>query len=196
MPEKFAAARLKRLMSAERRREIPPERVLETIGLRPGQVFIDIGAGPGFFALPAAAAVGPRGRVAGLDVSPLMIEELRKNAARAKAANLQARRISQTSPNVPPGADFYFLANVLHEIDGREAYLRDLRKRMSAASRLVIIDFFRKKTEHGPPLRDRIPLRELRRLLAATGFEIERVFRPNGEEYGVIAFRTGARLSR
>jgi hypothetical protein len=67
---------------------------------------------------------------------------------------------------------------------------------MSAASRLVIIDFFRKKTEHGPPLRDRIPLRELRRLLAATGFKVERVFRPNGEEYGVIAFRTGARLNR
>ena len=60
MPRKSAAARSKRLMSAERRQEIPPERVLETIGLRPGQVFIDIGAGPGFFALPAAAAVGPR----------------------------------------------------------------------------------------------------------------------------------------
>ncbi len=189
MPHKFEAARFKRLMSAERRKRLPPKIILGEIGLRPGQVFVDIGAGPGFFALPASAIVGPQGRVFGLDVSPVMVDQLRKNAVRKKAANIRARTIPETGANFPAGADFYFLANVFHEIDDRIAYLRRLRGRMTARSRLVIIDFLKKKTKRGPPLRDRIPLRTLRLLLGVSGFAVERVFRPNNEEYGIIARR-------
>ncbi|MCX6565192.1 MAG: class I SAM-dependent methyltransferase [Candidatus Aminicenantes bacterium] len=189
MPHKFEVARFKRLMSAERRKELPPKLVLGEIGLRPGQVFVDIGAGPGFFALPASAIVGPGGRVIGLDVSPVMVDELRKNAALKKAANIRTRTIPETGADFPAGADFYFLANVFHEIDDRTAYLRRIRSRMTARSRLVLIDFLKKKTKHGPPLRDRIPLRTIRSLLVASGFTVVRIFRPNEEEYGVVARR-------
>jgi ubiquinone/menaquinone biosynthesis C-methylase UbiE len=187
MSHQYELARFKRLMSAERRKELPPKLILSEIGLRPGQVFVDIGAGPGFFALPAAAIVGPGGRVIGLDVSPFMVDELRKNAARKKAVNIRARKIPEAGVNFPAGADFYFLANVFHEIDDRTAYLRRIRGRMTDRSRLVIIDFLKKKTKHGPPLRDRVPLRTLRSLLGVSGLAVERVFRPNNEEYGVIA---------
>jgi len=189
MAAKFDAARLKRLMSAERRTELPPGPILEKIGLRAGQTFADIGAGPGFFALPAAEIVGPQGRVFGLDVNEVMLVELRKNAARKKLSNIEICLIPEEGGGLPAGTDFYFLANVFHEIDDRTAYLRDLRKRMSERSRLVIIDFLKKKTKHGPPLPHRIPLQVLRELLAESGFAVERVFRPNDEEYGVVARR-------
>jgi len=189
MSHQYEPARFKRLMSAERRKELPPKLILGEIGLRLGQVFVDIGAGPGFFALPAAAIVGPGGRVIGLDVSPFMVRRLRENAARKKATNVLARRIPEAGPAFPAGADFYFLANVFHEIDDRTVYLRRIRSRMTARSRLVIIDFLKMKTKHGPPLRDRIPLRTLRSLLGVSGLAVERVFRPNEEEYGVVARR-------
>ena len=189
MPNKFEAARFKRLISVERRRRLPPKIILGEIGLRPGQVFVDIGAGPGFFSLPAAAIVGPQGRVIGLDVSPLMVAQLRKNAVRKKAANIRTGLILESGTKFPAGADFYFLANVFHEIDDRSAYLRSIRGRMTARSRLVIVDFLKKKTGHGPLLRDRVPLRTLRSRLAAAGFKVERVFRPNEEEYAVVARR-------
>ena len=41
MPHKFHPARFKRLMSAERHKELPPGPILEQIGLRPGQTFVD-----------------------------------------------------------------------------------------------------------------------------------------------------------
>ena len=189
MPHKFQAARFKRLMSAERRKELSPGPLLERIGLRSGQTIVDIGAGPGFFALPAAAIVGPKGRVFGLDIAPVMIEELRKNAARKKASNVEAGLIPEAGAKLPNGADFYFLANVFHEVDDRTAYLLNIRRRMAAESRLVIVDFLKKKTKHGPPLRDRVPLQTLRAVLAASGFAVEKVFRPNEEEYALIARR-------
>ncbi|MHB8054834.1 MAG: class I SAM-dependent methyltransferase [Candidatus Aminicenantales bacterium] len=190
MPHRFEQTRFARLMSAERRKRLPPGRVLDEIGLRPGQTFVDIGAGPGYFALPAAAIVGPSGRVIGLDVSTFLLDRLRRVAARNKAVNIRVRRIPEAGVKFPAGADFYFLANVFHEIEDKPAYLRDIRAAMTGRSRLVVVDFFKKKTQGGPPLRDRIPLRMLRPLLGATGFIVERVFRPNEDEYGIIARRT------
>jgi ubiquinone/menaquinone biosynthesis C-methylase UbiE len=190
MPHKFHPTLFKRLMSAERRKELPPGPILEQIGLRPGQTFVDLGAGPGFFALPAAAIVGPKGRVFGLDIAPVMVEELRKNASRKKAANVEAGLIPETGAKLPVGADFYFLANVFHEIDDRTSYLRNIRRYMAAASRLVIIDFLKKKTKHGPPFCDRVPLQTLRAVMASAGFSVEKVFRPNEAEYALIARRT------
>jgi ubiquinone/menaquinone biosynthesis C-methylase UbiE len=150
---------------------------------------VDIGAGPGFFALPAATIVGPAGRIVGLDVSPVMIEELRKNAARKKFVQVEALLAAETAKNLPAGADFYLMVNVFHELENRSAYLRRIRTSMNASSRLVIVDFLKKKTPHGPPLGERIPLRAIRTIMAAAGFIVEHVFRPNEFEYGVIARR-------
>ncbi len=122
-----------------------------------------------------------------------MVEELRKNASRKKAANVEAGLIPAAGAKLPAGADFYFLANVFHEVDDRTAYLGNIRQHMAARSRLVIVDFLKKKTKHGPPLRDRIPLQTLRAVLAASGFAVEKVFRPNEEEYGLVARRLSGR---
>lgn len=189
MAEKFEARQFKRLMSAERRKELPPGKILREIGLSPGQTCVDIGAGPGFFTLPAARIVGAKGRVYGLDISPLMVAELKKNAARAGRVNIRAARIAENGAGLPVGADIYLMVNVFHELDDRSSTLRHIRNGMTARSRFILIDFLRKKTPHGPPLKERISLRAIRPLLEAAGFVIERVFRPNDEEYGVVVRR-------
>lgn len=45
----------------ERREWQDPEAILLSLGLKPGEVVADVGSGDGFFTLPAARMVGPRG---------------------------------------------------------------------------------------------------------------------------------------
>ncbi len=188
----FNSAHLARLMSAERRRELPPDRILHQAGLAAGQTVVDIGAGPGFFALPAARIVGPRGRVVGLDISPVMIAELRKNTRVAGLSNVRAVRMAASSTEIPSGADLYLIVNALHEFDDPAAHLAVVRKAMIASSRLLIIDFFKKKKNmSGPPLAHRISLARIKTLLSSSGLEAIRTFRANADEYGVIAHRLG-----
>jgi SAM-dependent methyltransferase len=59
------------------------ERLLELGGVRPGQSVLDVGTGLGEPALPAARAVGPAGRVVGVDISPAMLEVARRRACAA-----------------------------------------------------------------------------------------------------------------
>lgn len=193
MVHKFEAARFARLMSPARRQELPPDEILRQSGLAPGETLVDIGCGPGFLALPAARLVGPRGRVLGLDVAPIMLSELRRNARAAGLRNVRTGRIPETAPVFPPGADVYLIVNVLHELDDPTAHLAALRRAMTARSRLVIVDFLKKKSPTGPPLSSRIALSRLLALLRSAGFEIARVFRPGAAEYGIVARKAAAK---
>src|SRR4051812_11484363 len=55
-------------------------RLLELAGLRAGHAVLDVGCGQGEPALAAAEAVGPRGRVLGVDLSPRMVAVARRRA--------------------------------------------------------------------------------------------------------------------
>ncbi len=59
--------------------------------LSPGETVLDLGSGGGFDCFLAARAVGPRGRVIGVDMTADMIALSRKNAEKAGAANVEFR---------------------------------------------------------------------------------------------------------
>jgi arsenite methyltransferase len=59
--------------------------------LREGETVLDLGAGGGFDAFLAARAVGPSGKVIGVDMTPEMITLARKNATKVNATNVEFR---------------------------------------------------------------------------------------------------------
>lgn len=80
---------------------LPREAVLLALGvghpvrhaaLRPGEIVLDLGCGAGIDTLLAARAVGPRGRVTGLDMTPEMIERARANASAAGFDHVEIRQ--------------------------------------------------------------------------------------------------------
>jgi ubiquinone/menaquinone biosynthesis C-methylase UbiE len=62
----------------ERGGRVVTARLLELGGVGPGSSVLDIGTGVGEPALTAGAAVGPTGRVVGVDLSPAMVELARR----------------------------------------------------------------------------------------------------------------------
>jgi arsenite methyltransferase len=59
--------------------------------LKPGEIVLDLGAGAGFDAFLAARQVGLSGRVIGVDMTPAMLENARRNAAKAGIENVEFR---------------------------------------------------------------------------------------------------------
>ena len=60
--------------------------------LASGDVVVDLGSGSGFDSLLAARAVGPEGRVIGIDMTHDMLELARRNARRSGLANVEFRQ--------------------------------------------------------------------------------------------------------
>ncbi len=59
--------------------------------LKPGETAVDLGSGGGFDAFLAAKAVGPNGRVIGVDMTPDMVHKARENAKKGKDVNVEFR---------------------------------------------------------------------------------------------------------
>ena len=64
------------------------ERIVARAGLRTGQDVLDVACGKGATLIPAARAVGDRGRVVGVDIVPEMVDAARAAAVDAGLANV------------------------------------------------------------------------------------------------------------
>jgi arsenite methyltransferase len=60
--------------------------------LRPGEVVVDLGCGAGMDSFLAARAVGPEGRVIGIDMTDAMLEKARANAEAVGYKNVDFRK--------------------------------------------------------------------------------------------------------
>jgi arsenite methyltransferase len=58
---------------------------------RPGDVVVDLGSGAGFDCFLAAKAVGPTGKVIGVDMTPAMLAKARENARTGNFTNVEFR---------------------------------------------------------------------------------------------------------
>jgi ubiquinone/menaquinone biosynthesis C-methylase UbiE len=65
--------------------------LVEAIGPQPGQVVLDVAAGPGETGFLVADAVGPKGRVISSDLAPTMVAAARRGAKARGLANVDCR---------------------------------------------------------------------------------------------------------
>jgi len=102
---------------------------------RPGETWLDIGAGAGRYALPLALRVH---QVIALDPSPGMLAALREQAAEQGIANVQtieARWPVDPATGPPPTADGALIANVGYDIEAIGPFLEAME---AAAGRLCV----------------------------------------------------------
>lgn len=78
--------------------------LLDTCLAQPGEEVLDIGCGAGGTTLDLAAAVGPDGKVLGLDISQTLIAHARDRAARAGCANARFETADAQTAALAPGA--------------------------------------------------------------------------------------------
>jgi thiamine-phosphate pyrophosphorylase len=134
-----------------------PDEVLRALALRPGATVADVGAGPGYFTLRVARAVGGSGRVYAVDVVPEMVAALRERLDRAGVGNVTAVLARDDDPCLPPAScDLALVVDTFHHFPDGPGYLRLLATRLRPGGRIVNIDFHRRELPVGPPLEHKV----------------------------------------
>lgn len=146
-----------------------PDEVVSALHLRGNETLVDVGAGSGYFTFRLARAL-PRGRVIAVDVQPEMVRHIHHRVMTEGIANVQAVLADPSDPNVDASADVVFIADVIHHVRAREAWLRRMFAEMRPGAELVVIEFKEGNLPQGPPEAVKIPRARLTAIIRDAGF--------------------------
>jgi ubiquinone/menaquinone biosynthesis C-methylase UbiE len=160
----------------ERRKWQDPEKILARIGLKPGMTFVDPGCGDGYFALPAARMVGPKGKVIAADINEEAIERLRQQAAEEGLGQLSAEvRAAEETIACEGCADFVFFGIDLHDFADPMKAIQNAKKMLRPSGKLVDLDWKPEPMPFGPPLEKRFSIAKARQLIESAGFHVQSI---------------------
>jgi len=151
-PHKFEASGefLEHLDGEERRRSIPPEIIVERMGLSENDSVLDLGAGVGYFAMPISK--GFRDVIA-IDSEPKMLSIL---SQRTRSSGILNMHLVSGDINVLPlvdgSVDHVLAAFVYHEVSDQSKLMEESARVLRPSGKLTVVDFQKRLSREGPPI--------------------------------------------
>lgn len=119
----------------------PPDVVLKTIGIKPGMVIGEVGAGRGRYTVQIASRIGPSGRIYANDIRQEALRSLDKRAAGLGLTNIETVLGSVTDPKLPPSAlEMVIMVNVVHCLEKPVPLLRNVGNALMPGGLIVIVE--------------------------------------------------------
>ena len=122
-------------------RRQPPEFVLKTIGIRPGMVVGEVGAGWGRYTVQIASRIGPGGRLYANDIDRDSLETLRRRCAELGFRNVEVVVGTVTETRLPEKAmDMIVMVNVIHCLADPVALLKNVAAALKPGGQVAIVE--------------------------------------------------------
>jgi precorrin-6B methylase 2 len=126
----------------EREQEERGDLLLRELGLKPGMVVADIGAGTGYYARRMAPLVGATGQVLAVDVQPEMIEMLTAMAKKANLTNIKTVLCTVDDVKLPEASvDLAIMVDVYHELEFPFEVMESIVRALKPGGRLVFVEY-------------------------------------------------------
>jgi ubiquinone/menaquinone biosynthesis C-methylase UbiE len=117
-----------------------PEAILSPY-VHPGDRIIDIGSGMGYFTIPLARLVGPKGHVIAIDVQEKMLSALRSRAKKnGVSERIEGYLASQKSLGIHEKADFVLAFWMAHEVPDQSSFFREIRDLLKPSGSLLLAE--------------------------------------------------------
>lgn len=115
--------------------------VRDLLAAQPGERVLDIGAGPGFLAAELATAVGPGGRVCGIDISDDMLAIAQTRADVPGGARVELERADANHIPYPDESfDVATATQVLEYVADLPGALAEIRRVLRPGGRVLLLD--------------------------------------------------------
>lgn len=107
---------------------IPPQKILNEIGISPGFFLLDYGCGPGSFSFAASELVGKSGKVFALDIHPLAIKKVKKISSQRGYSNIETIYSDCDTGLGDSSIDVVLLFDTIHMLSEPEKILQEIHR--------------------------------------------------------------------
>jgi ubiquinone/menaquinone biosynthesis C-methylase UbiE len=118
-----------------------PEKVMDTIGVKPGMVIGEAGVGRGFFTFKLAKRVGETGKVFANEIDENDLRYIRERCEREGINNIETILGEVEDPLFAKGKmDMVFMVYVLHHLDEPIAFLRNIVPSLKPGATVILLE--------------------------------------------------------
>ena len=120
---------------------MPPEKVMDAIGVKPGMIIGELGAGRGRYTVHLANRVGSQGKILANDISERALAYLRERCRRNSIQNIETILGKMDDPLLPSNSlDMVVMVWVYHMLEQPLPILKNLKPSLKPGAMVVILD--------------------------------------------------------
>ncbi|MDH3568374.1 MAG: methyltransferase domain-containing protein [Desulfobacteraceae bacterium] len=109
-----------------------------------GMIVLEAGCGMGYFTLPLARMVGPKGRIIAVDIQPKMLSGLRRRAQKAGLLpRIELRHTREDGlgvKDISGKVDFAVALHVVHEVPDPFSFFAEVWQALKQGSKLLVVE--------------------------------------------------------
>jgi ubiquinone/menaquinone biosynthesis C-methylase UbiE len=121
---------------------------MDLVGVRPGMVIGEVGAGHGYFTFKLSQRVGESGKIYANDISRSALKYLKDRCAREGITNIETVLGEVENPLLPRDLDMVFIVNAFHDLARPVELLNNLSLSLKPEALVVILDRDPKKVKY------------------------------------------------
>lgn len=129
------------LAQSRRDAQVQPEKLMDAIGVKPGMVIGEAGAGEGYFTFKLSRRVGETGRVYANDIVERVLKTIENRCEREGITNITTILGKVDDPLFPEGAlDMVFMISAFHDFEKKVEWLNNVKPYLKPGATLVIVE--------------------------------------------------------
>ena len=118
-----------------------PDKVMDVVGVKPGMVIGEVGAGHGYFTFHLSRRVGNTGKIYANDIAARALAAIRRKCEEEGITNIQTIVGEVEDPLLPEDElDMVFIVNAFHDLAEPVKLLNNLVPSLKPGAPVVIID--------------------------------------------------------
>ena len=164
-----------------------PIKNLKAFAIRETDVVADLGAGTGFYAIPAAQ-IAARGKVYAVEISKDYLKTITNKIKEAKLENIECLWGDVEHPGGTKlgdrTADKVIASNIFFQVGDKNSFIGEIRRILKDRGELLLIDW----ADETPlaPKALLIPKHKAKEMFEKAGFSLEREIDAGAHHYGMI----------
>lgn len=122
-------------------------KIVESLHLKPGEVIVDVGSGPGYYSFQFSDLVGEKGKVYAVDTVSSHLKYVQEISEKYNVNNIETVHTSGNTIGIPENtADRVFLCSLYHNIYGlsteaeRQGFVRSIYTSLKKNGKLILVD--------------------------------------------------------